>query len=155
MNGETNGVELSPSAYLWIQALHVISVMSWMAGLLYLPRLFAYHTQALTGSDKSETFKIMERRLFNAIMTPAMLASILFGGLLLADFGERIRDASWLHGKLFLVALLLAIHVLMWRWRRNFAGDTNGHSEKFFRIVNEMPTLLMIGIVILAVVKPF
>ncbi len=155
MNGETDGVELSPSAYLWIQALHVISVMAWMAGLLYLPRLFAYHTQALTGSDKSETFKIMERRLFNVIMTPAMLASILFGGLLLADFGERIRDASWLHGKLFLVALLLVIHVLMWRWRRNFAGDTNGHSEKFFRIVNEIPTLLMIGIVILAVVKPF
>ncbi len=155
MNGETNGVELSPSAYLWIQALHVISVMSWMAGLLYLPRLFAYHTQALTGSDKSETFKVMERRLFNAIMTPAMLASILFGGLLLADFGEKIRDASWLHGKLFLVALLLVIHVLMWRWRRSFAGDTNGHSEKFFRIVNEMPTVLMIGIVILAEVKPF
>lgn len=129
--------------------------MAWMAGLLYLPRLFAYHTQALTGSDKSETFKIMERRLFNVIMTPAMLASILFGGLLLADFGERIRDASWLHGKLFLVAVLLVIHVLMWRWRRNFAGDTNGHSEKFFRIVNEIPTLLMIGIVILAVVKPF
>jgi|TARA_B100001964_G_scaffold52357_1_gene59280 putative membrane protein len=148
-------VEFLSSTYLWIKALHIISAIAWMAGLLYLPRLFVYHTQALPGSDKSETFKIMERRLLYFIMAPAMLASALFGGLLLVDFGALTQGQGWLHGKLFLVALLLVIHFMMGRWRRRFAENANSHSEKFFRIVNEAPTLLMIGIVILAVVKPF
>ncbi len=111
-------MEFLSSAYLWIKALHIISAIAWMAGLLYLPRLFVYHTQALPESDKSETFKIMERRLLYFIMTPAMLASTLFGGLLLVDFSGLTQGQGWLHGKLFLVALLLVIHFMMGRWRR-------------------------------------
>lgn len=143
------------SGYLWIQALHVISVIAWMAGLLYLPRLFVYHTQKERGSDASETFKIMERRLLRAIMNPAMVASFVFGGILLWDFGADALTMGWLHAKLACVAGLVVMHGLMARWRREFAEDRNRHSERFYRAMNEVPTVLMIAIVILAVVKPF
>lgn len=147
-------LELSAQAYGWIKALHIISVISWMAGLLYLPRLFVYHSDAGAGSEMSETFKVMERRLLCAIMNPAMASSLLFGGLLLAS---DMTDWSngWLHAKLLLVAGLLVAHVKMAEWRRAFAEDRNQHGQKFFRYANEAPTLLMIGIVLLVVLKPF
>jgi len=143
------------SGYLWIKAFHVISVISWMAGLLYLPRLFVYHTQKEPGSDASETFKIMERRLLRAIMNPAMVASFVSGGLLLWDFGTDALSMGWLHAKLACLVRLVVMHGLMARWRKEFAEDRNRHSERFYRVMNEVPTLLMIAIVILAVVKPF
>ena len=142
--------------YLWLKALHIIAVISWMAGLLYLPRLFVYHAAATPGSDQSETFKTMERRLLKAIMTPAMIATWLFGLAMIWAMGlDAFKAAGWLHTKLVLVLVLSAMHGLMSRWQRDFAADRNRHSQKFFRIANEIPTLLMIGIVILAVVKPF
>ncbi len=142
------------SAYPWLKALHIISVISWMAGLLYLPRLFVYHCRAEPGSAMSETFKIMERRLANAIMTPAMIASFVFGLALLSVPGFLANATIWLHVKLALVLVLAGVHVWMLRWRRDFAEDRNTRSEKFFRVMNEVPTLLMIAIVILVVVRP-
>jgi putative membrane protein len=143
------------SGYLWIKAFHVISIIAWMAGLLYLPRLFVYHTQKEPGSDASETFKIMERRLLRAIMNPAMVASFVFGGLLLWDLGADALTMGWLHAKLACLAGLVVMHGLMARWRKEFAEDRNRHSERFYRVMNEVPTVLMIAIVILTVVKPF
>ena len=148
-------LDLSGTAYLWIKALHIISVIAWMAGLLYLPRLFVYHTDAEAGSELSETLKVMERRLLKFIMNPAMLASFLFGGILLADLAPEAWRSGWLHAKLVLVAGLLGMHMAMGKWRREFAEDRNTRSQKFYRIANEGPTLLMIGIVIFAVIKPF
>jgi len=148
-------IELSSTAYLWIKAFHVISVIAWMAGLLYLPRLFVYHTAAEPGSELSETLKVMERRLLRAIMNPAMLASLLFGGLLLLDESRTAWDEGWLHVKLALVVALMAMHMMMGRWRRDFAADRNTRSQRFYRITNEVPTGLMIGIVILVIVRPF
>ncbi len=145
--------ELSTTAYLWVKAWHIISIIAWMAGLLYLPRLFVYHAGATPGSEASETFKVMERRLLRAIMNPAMLSSLLFGGLLLADVGT-VWISGWLHAKLGAAALLVALHMMMARWRREFADDANTRSQKFYRYANEAPTLLMILIVIMAVLKP-
>jgi putative membrane protein len=139
--------------YEWIKALHVVAIISWMAGLLYLPRLFVYHVAAAPGSERSETFKVMERRLYRAIMTPAMIVSWV-AGLYLIWVGGWILS-GWMHGKLALVLALTATHGLMGRWRRDFAGDRNTRPSKFFRIWNEVPTLLMVVIVILVVVKPF
>ena len=139
--------------YEWIKALHVVAIISWMAGLLYLPRLFVYHVAAAPGSEQSETFKVMERRLYRAIMTPAMIVSWV-AGLYLIWAGGWILS-GWMHGKLALVLALTATHGLMGRWRRDFAGDRNARPSKFFRIWNEVPTLLMVVIVILVVVKPF
>ncbi len=141
--------------YLWVKALHVISVIAWMAGLLYLPRLFVYHTQAAVGSPESQTFKVMERKLLRLIMNPAMIASWVFGLWLIVLLGSSAMTAGWLHGKLALVLLLSVAHGFMARWRKDFERDTNRHTERFFRIINEVPTLLMIGIVILVIVKPF
>jgi putative membrane protein len=138
---------------LWLKALHVISVIAWMAGLLYLPRLFVYHVDAAAGSDKAETFKVMERRLLRAIMTPAMLASWAFG-LWLVLLLETV-DEGWFHAKLFLVLLLSGLHMAMAKWRKDFERDGNARSTRFYRIANEAPTLLMIAIVILVFVKPF
>ena len=140
------------SAYLWIKALHIIAVIAWMAGLLYLPRLFVYHADAEVGSEFSEKLKIMERRLLRAIMNPAMLVSLGAGGALLVyqDF-----SSGWLHIKLTAIVGLLIMHMLMAKWRKDFEKDTNTHGHKFFRIANEIPTVLMILIVVLAVVKPF
>lgn len=138
----------------WVKALHVISVIAWMAGMLYLPRLFVYHAVAEIGSDKSETFKVMERRLLNGIINPAMIASWVFG--LWMVFGGWVDMMSgWLHAKLFLVLLLTACHAVLARYTRLFAQDKNIKPQKFFRIINEVPTVLMILIVILVVVKPF
>ncbi len=139
--------------YEWIKALHVVAIISWMAGLLYLPRLFVYHVAATPGSEQSETFKVMERRLYRAIMTPAMVVSWL-AGLYLIWAGGWILS-GWMHGKLALVLGLSATHGMMGRWRRDFAEDRNARSSKFFRVWNEVPTLLMVVIVILVVVKPF
>jgi putative membrane protein len=139
--------------YEWLRALHVIAVIAWMAGLLYLPRLFVYHCSAEAGSDKSETFKVMERRLLRAIMNPAMIASWAFG-LAAAQAGDLWGD-GWFHAKLVFVLALTGIHMAMAKWRREFAADRNGRPERFYRIANEVPTALMIVIVILVIVKPF
>jgi putative membrane protein len=143
------------AAYPWIKAAHVIAVIAWMAGLLYLPRLFVYHAGARPGSEKSETFKVMERRLYRAIMHPALAATVVTGALLLATPGAVDWSQGWLHLKLALVAGLIVLHGLMGRWLAAFAADRNARSARFFRIVNEVPTLVMIGIVLLVVVKPF
>lgn len=142
-------------AYLWLKALHVISVIAWMAGLLYLPRLFAYHAAATPGGEASETFKIMERRLLRLIMNPAMGATYLFGILLAVVQGREIWASGWFHAKLILVIALTVLHHLLAAWRTDFAADRNRRSPRFYKIVNEVPTLLMIGIVIFVVVRPF
>ena len=144
---------LSGDAYLWVKALHVISVIAWMAGLLYMPRLFVYHCQAQPGSNQSETFKVMERRLLRAIMNPAMIASWVFGLWLL--FSLNTWSEGWVHAKLTFVALLTVSHMFMARWRRDFELDQNQRPENFYRFANEAPTVLMIGIVIFVIVKPF
>jgi putative membrane protein len=141
------------SLYLWLKAAHVIAVIAWMAGMLYLPRLFVYHAMAEAGSAQSETFKVMERRLLKAIINPAMIATWVLG-LWLAWEGGFVK-AGWLHGKLALVLALSALHGLFARYVKDFAADRNTRSPKFYRVVNELPTLLLIGIVILAIVKPF
>jgi protoporphyrinogen IX oxidase len=144
--------------YEWIKAFHIIAVIAWMAGMLYLPRLFVYHCAAEKGSVQSETFKIMERRLLRAIIKPAMIATWLLG-LWLAWHGPDSRygwfASGWLLAKLVLVLALSALQGFFTRWVKDFAGDRNRHSLKFYRIINEVPTVIMIGIVILAVVKPF
>jgi protoporphyrinogen IX oxidase len=139
--------------YLWLKAFHIIAIIAWMAGLLYLPRLFVYHCVAEKGSVQSDTFKVMERRLLFAIINPAMLAAWVLG-LWLAWSGNWF-SAPWLHGKLLLVVLLSGFTGMLTRWTKDFAADRNRHSQKFFRIMNEVPTVLMIGIVLLVVLKPF
>ncbi len=139
----------------YIKAFHIIAIIAWMAGLLYLPRLFVYHAQSKVGSEQSETFKVMERRLLRYITTPAMLASWALG-LALAFSGviDWSKD-GWFHAKLFLVLLLSAYHGMLAKWTKDFALDRNTGSARFYRIANEVPTLLMIAIVILVVVRPF
>jgi putative membrane protein len=139
--------------YPWLKAFHVIAVIAWMAGMLYLPRLFVYHCAAEKGSVQSETFKMMERRLLRGIINPAMIATWVLG-LWLAWSGHWF-DSGWLQAKLALVLALSALHGFFARWVKAFAIDANRHSQRFYRIINEIPTLLMIAIVILAVVKPF
>ena len=138
---------------LWIKALHVIAVISWMAGLLYLPRLFVYHCAAEKGSAQSETFKVMEARLYRAIMGPAMVVVWVTGPLL--AWRLNFWKEPWFHGKMALVVALTVFHVMLGVWRRDFAADTNQRNARFFRLVNEVPTVLMIGIIILVIVKPF
>lgn len=138
---------------LWMKAFHVIAIIAWMAGLLYLPRLFVYHVSAETGSDKSETFKVMEYRLLKYIMNPAMLASWALG--LWVAYAQNQFSDPWLHAKLTLVVFLTIFHMMLGKWRKDFASDTNTRSEKFYRIINEVPTILMIAILILVIVKPF
>lgn len=147
-------MEMSPAVFLWLKALHVISVIAWMAGMLYLPRLFVYHCDAPVGSPQSETFKVMERRLLRAIINPAMIATLVFGVGLLVGLPLEAWP-YWLWAKLVLVVGLLALHGLLARWRKEFEADANRRPARFYRLVNEVPTLLMIGIVILVVVKPF
>jgi putative membrane protein len=139
--------------YEWIKALHVIAVIAWMAGMLYLPRLFVYHCEAEMGSKQSETFKVMERRLLRAIINPAM-AMTWVAGLYLAWAGHWF-SAGWLHGKLLLVIAMSGLHGFLASCVKDFAADRNLRSHKFYRIINEVPTALMVGIVILVVVKPF
>ena len=138
---------------MWIKALHVIAVIAWMAGMLYLPRLFVYHCEAEIGSKQSETFKVMERRLLRAIINPAMIVTWV-AGLWLVIAGGHYRS-GWMHRKFVLVLILSALHGQFTRWTREFAEDRNTRSQKFYRIINEIPAVLMIGIVILVIVKPF
>ena len=138
---------------LWLKAFHIIAVIAWMAGMLYLPRLFVYHCEAEPGSKRSETFKVMERRLLRFIINPAMIATWLLGLWLAWITGSF--HAGWLHAKLALVIALSVTHMFFARWVKDFAADRNRRSQKFYRIANEIPTILMILIVILAVVKPF
>ena len=139
--------------YLYLKALHIVAVISWMAGMLYLPRLFVYHADAVAGSEQSETFKVMERRLLKFIMTPAMIVTWLVGIVLVLD-GQWF-GATWFHVKLALVLVMTILQGLFTHWARDFAFDRNSRAPKFYRIVNEIPTVLMILIVALAVVKPF
>jgi len=139
----------------WVTALHVISVIAWMAGLLYLPRLFVYHADAEVGSDKSETFKVMERRLFRAITTPAMISSWIFGLWLVIGFQAVSFSWGWVWLKAVLVIALSGFHGLLARHLRDFAHDRNTRPGRYFRMINEVPTLMMIGIVIAVIVRPF
>jgi putative membrane protein len=141
--------------YPWFKAFHVISVIAWMAGMLYLPRLYVYHCAAPVGSQQSETFKVMERRLLRAIINPAMISAWIFGGLMLATPGMIDWSAGWLHAKLALVVAMQIVHAAYARWRRHFDQDRNIHDARFYRVMNEVPTILMIAIVILVIVKPF
>ena len=140
-------------AYLWVRALHVVSFVAWMAGLFYLPRLYVYHTRKAAGSDAAETFAVMERKLLRIIMNPAMIATLASGGVLIWLTDTWV--AGWLHAKLLLIVALMVFHMALARWRTRFAEGRNAHSERFYRVMNEVPTVLLIGIVIFAVVKPF
>jgi len=144
------------SLYLYVKAFHVIAIIAWMAGLLYLPRLFVYHSYADVGSQQSETFKLMEVRLLRYIMNPAMIASWVFGLLLLGYYGVINWSVDiWFHVKFLLVIILTGYHMVLARWRRLFAQDENAHSAKFYRFMNEVPTGIMVAVVILAVARPF
>jgi putative membrane protein len=140
--------------YLIIKALHIIAMVAWMAGMFYLPRLYVYHAETEPGSETSETFKVMEHRLLRIIINPAMIATWVFGLVLMFGFIDW-RSAGWLHAKIALVILLTIFHILLARWRKDFAADRNRRSSRYYRIANEIPTLLLIFIVFLAVLKPF
>ena len=142
-------------AYPWVRALHIVSVIAWMAGMLYLPRLYVYHCGREPGSEADEMLKTMERRLLRAIVNPAMIAAFLTGGLLLLTPGAVDWASGWIYAKLLAVLALSAVHGWFAAWRRAFAEGRNRHSARFYRFVNEVPTVLMVGIVIVVVVKPF
>jgi protoporphyrinogen IX oxidase len=142
-------------AYPWIKALHIVAVVAWMAGLLYLPRLFVYHAEAPTGSDSARTFAVMERRLLRGIMNPALALTMGLGALLAAIPGVVDWHRGWIWMKLALVAGLAIFHLFLARWRREFADGAIPHGPRFFRIVNEIPAVMLIAIVVLVVVKPF
>ena len=139
--------------YLWIKAFLVIAIIAWMAGMLYLPRLFVYHADTQKGSIQSDTFKIMERRLLKAIINPAMIVAWVLGLYLVWDGGWYA--SGWLHAKVLLVLILSGVHGFLSRTVKDFAADRNTRPAKFYRMINEVPTLLMIGIVVLVIVKPF
>lgn len=139
--------------YLWLKAFHVVAVIAWMAGMLYLPRLFVYHCDAPVGSVQSETFKVMERRLLKAIINPAMIVTWVLGLYLVWD-GDWHRS-GWFHAKLLLVLVLSGLHGVYVRRLKEFAADRNTRPARYYRILNEVPTVLLIGIVILVIVKPF
>ncbi|MEM7119918.1 MAG: protoporphyrinogen oxidase HemJ [Pseudomonadota bacterium] len=141
--------------FQWIKAFHIIAVIAWMAGLLYLPRLFVYHAATEPGSAMSETFKTMERRLLRAIMNPAMIAVYVFGILLVIASSPGVWQDGWWHVKVVLVIAMTVLHMFFARWRRAFAEDRNTRTPRFYKFMNEAPTLVMIAIVLLAVVKPF
>ena len=139
--------------YLWLKALHIVAVIAWMAGMLYLPRLFVYHSAARPKSELSETLKTMERRLLNFIMTPAMMVTWIVGIVLLLQ-GQWL-GAGWFHIKFVAVIVMTILHGLFARWVNEFRFDRSKHSAKFYRIINEVPTALLIVFVALVVVKPF
>ena len=145
------------NTYLFFKSIHLIAVISWMAGLLYLPRIFVYHSEAIL-SNKSEdlvsTFKIMERKLFIYIMNPAMIVSWIFGALLIHTTGIDNFGSIWLQSKLALVIALTIYHFFLFQCLRKFADNNNSYSSKFYRIINEIPTVLLIGIVLVVVFKP-
>ena len=139
--------------YLWAKSLHVIAIIAWMAGMLYLPRLFVYHCDAEPGSAQSETFKVMERRLLKAIINPSMVVAWILGLWMAFELGYW--SEGWFHAKFTLVLIMSGVHGYLSRCVKTFARDENTRSARFYRILNEAPTLLMIGIVILVIVKPF
>ncbi len=143
------------AAYPWVKSLHIIAVIAWMAGLLYLPRLFVYHAGVPPGSSRATMLAVMERRLLYGIMLPAALLSYAFGALLAATPGIVAWQRGWIWAKLAIVLLLTIFHWLLAGWRRGLAAGEATHSEKFYRLVNELPTLAMIAIVLLVVLKPF
>jgi protoporphyrinogen IX oxidase len=139
-----------------LKSFHLIAAFAWMAGMFYLPRLYAYHAEVGPGTPQAETFKVMELRLLKIIMTPAMIGTLALG--LWIAFGTGYAywsSGGWLHVKVVLVLLMAALHGFLAKWRKDFAADRIPHSPRFFRVINEVPTVLLIGIVILAVVKPF
>lgn len=143
-------------SYELVKALHVISLISWMAGMLYLPRLYVYHCRTKPGSEASEMLKTMERKLLRLIINPAMIASWVFGLWLIHFLGwEVLKKAGWFHVKLSMLILMQIIHACFARWRRHFEQDKNIHTEKFYRIVNEVPAVLMVIIVMMVIIKPF
>ena len=139
---------------LWEKAFHLISVIAWMAGLFYLPRLFVYHCQVEAGSAQSESFKVMERRLLRQITTPAMLSALLFAILLVMTPGAVDWHATWWYVKLGGALLMLGFHGACAAWQKDFQTDSNRHPQRFYRMANEVPTVLMVVIVIMAVVQP-
>ena len=141
-------------AYLWVKSLHLISMVAWMAGMLYLPRLYVYHTQVAVGSEGDKLFQTMERRLLRFIINPAMILTFIFGGLLIKIVGYT-NLGTWFHVKIALVLMMAACHGGLARWRKQFARGKNTHTTRFYKIINEVPTALMIAIIILAVVKPW
>ncbi len=141
--------------YPWTKALHVISLIAWMAGMLYLPRLYVYHCDVARGSLESERFKVMERRLFKQIINPAMMGTWLFGIMLVLTPGVLGWSAGWWHVKLLCVLLLSGFHGALSKWRRDFLEDRNTRAQRFYRIANEVPTVLMVVIVVMVIVRPF
>lgn len=140
--------------FLWYKSIHIISVISWMAAMLYMPRLFMYHTKAEKDSEMDKTFQIMELKLLRMIMNPAMLMTYFFG-LLTAYIYGFVALGMWFHLKMCIVLFLTIFHMFLAKWRKAFIKGENKHSEKFYKIINEIPTILMIMAVILVVVKPF
>lgn len=141
--------------YPWTKAFHIISVIAWMAGMFYLPRLYVYHCELRPGSAESERFKVMEQRLLRQIINPAMVSTWTFGIMLVLTPGILDWSAGWWHVKLACVILLSGFHGELSRWRRDFLHDRNRRSQRFYRIANEVPTLLVIVIVIMVIVRPF
>ena len=140
---------------LWVKSFHIIFVVAWFAGLFYLPRLFVYHTRCRAqDTEGQDRFRLMERKLFG-IMTIGGVGALLFGLWLLRWFGGAFQAGGWLHAKIALVVLLIAFHGWCWKLTRDFREDRNRHSERFYRVINEIPALALIGIVVLVVVKPF
>lgn len=144
---------MATSLYLWVKAFHIISLIAWMAGTFYLPRLFVYHCEVQPGTAESERFKVMERKLLKFIINPAIIATWVFGLWLMVMI--HAWEFGWFHAKLALVLAMSGYHGFLVRWTREFAQDRNTHSARYYRIANEVPTILMIAIVILVVVKPF
>ena len=142
------------NTYLLFKSLHLISVISWMAGLLYLPRIFVYHSQNHTQQILSEVFKVMEKKLFFYIMTPAMILSWAFGLILIHEIGFDKLGQTWMILKLIFVTLLTFYHFYLGRILRQFREDSNTHTHKFYRLINEIPTLLLILIIFVAIFKP-
>lgn len=145
--------ELLFDYYNWIKAFHLIAIITWMAGLFYLPRLFVYHSQVKIKSESSELFKTMEKKLLRIIMNPAMILTWLLGGMLLWANSDLMTE-GWMHIKLTVVVLLTGFHHFLVRWMKQFHQDERPHDEKTFRLVNEIPTVLLVVIVIMVIVKP-
>lgn len=141
--------------YLWAKALHVMSLIAWMAGLFYLPRLYVYHCMVIRGTAESERLKVMERRLLKQIMTPAMVGTWFFGILLVLTPGAVDWSSLWWPSKLLCVVLMSGFHGATSKWRKEFLEDRNTKAERFYRMANEFPTVLMFAIVIMVIVKPF
>ncbi len=139
--------------YLWLKSLHIFMVVAWMAGMLYLPRLFVYHADAAVGSKESETFKVMERRLLRGIMNPAMIVVWVVGLWMAVSGGWMV--AGWMHAKMALVLVMSAVHGLYSKWRKDFEADRNTRSASYYRIWNEVPAVILIAIIVLVVIKPF